>query len=229
MDITDTVAAFSGVGPSLLDTCRVAAQKTAPTKKKQAKAPAIEVAVVATMNLRDRFRVLCSFVSTARRENRFSPVLNSIVNRTESDALRWQCSKLMKDETGVHIVTPTLLIHGIFDTDALFQKMRYHLQLHGRDVHCLNLTPNNGDVGLDELAQQIVNYVDSRFDTGETIDLVGFSMGGLVARYYVQRLGGLERVRRFITISSPHNGTCTAFLRWNKGVRRNASGKLVSP
>jgi hypothetical protein len=71
----DAVLAFSGVGPSLLYTCRVAAQKTAPTKKKKAKAPAIKEAVVVMMNLRDRFEVLCLFVSTARRKNRFNPVL----------------------------------------------------------------------------------------------------------------------------------------------------------
>jgi triacylglycerol esterase/lipase EstA (alpha/beta hydrolase family) len=49
-------------------------------------------------------------------------------------------------------------------------------------------------------------------------------MGGLVARYYVQRLGGIERVRRLITISSPHNGTCAAFLRRNGGARQMRPG-----
>ncbi len=38
-------------------------------------------------------------------------------------------------------------------------------------------------------------------------------MGGVVSRYYLQRLGGLARVRRFVTISSPHHGTVTAYLR----------------
>ena len=102
--------------------------------------------------------------------------------------------------------------------------MRTHLERHGREVHCLNLTPNNGEAGLDELAQQIVSHADSTFRSGQTIDLIGFSMGGLVARYYVQRLGGLGRVRRLITISSPHYGTYTAFLRRNKGARQMRPG-----
>jgi triacylglycerol lipase len=49
-------------------------------------------------------------------------------------------------------------------------------------------------------------------------------MGGLVARDYLQRLGGIDRVHRFIAISSPHNGTWTAFLRNKAGARRMRPG-----
>ena len=49
------------------------------------------------------------------------------------------------------------------------------------------------------------------------LDLVGFSLGGMVSRYYIQRLGGAARVRRFVTISSPHGGTVAAYFRWNPG------------
>jgi triacylglycerol lipase len=49
------------------------------------------------------------------------------------------------------------------------------------------------------------------------VDLVGFSMGGIVSRYYVQRLGGINRVQRFITISSPHHGTWIAYCREGVG------------
>jgi len=37
-------------------------------------------------------------------------------------------------------------------------------------------------------------------------------MGGIVSRYYVQKLGGLEKIERLITISSPHNGTIMGHL-----------------
>ena len=106
---------------------------------------------------------------------------------------------------------PVLLIHGIDDTRAVFQKMAVHLVLQGWSVHSLNLVPNNGDVGLDELAKQVADYVTATFAPEQHLDLVGFSMGGIVSRYYVQRLGGINRVQRFITISSPHNGTVVAY------------------
>jgi triacylglycerol lipase len=106
---------------------------------------------------------------------------------------------------------PVLLIHGIDDTEAVFHKMKPHLIQQGLSVHTLNLVPNNGDVGLDELAKQIANYVTTTFASEQRLDLVGFSMGGIVSRYYVQRLGGINRVQRFITISSPHHGTIVAY------------------
>jgi triacylglycerol lipase len=37
-------------------------------------------------------------------------------------------------------------------------------------------------------------------------------MGGLVARHYLQRLGGIGKVNRFITMATPHNGTHLARL-----------------
>jgi triacylglycerol lipase len=112
---------------------------------------------------------------------------------------------------------PVLLVHGISDTEAVFYKMRNYLTQKGKSVYALNLVPNNGDVGLDVLAQQVANYIDTTFDPEQPIDIVGFSMGGIVSRYYVQRLGGIERVQRFITISSPHNGTIVAYGSWRPG------------
>ena len=63
------------------------------------------------------------------------------------------------------------------------------------------------------------HYVRERLADGEAFDIVGFSMGAMIARYYVQRLEGLARVRRFVTIAAPHHGTWTAYLRNNPGAR----------
>ena len=53
-------------------------------------------------------------------------------------------------------------------------------------------------------------------------------MGGIVARSYVQRFGGIERVRRFITISAPHRGTYVAYAMGNKGGETNATRQYIS-
>jgi len=37
-------------------------------------------------------------------------------------------------------------------------------------------------------------------------------MGGIVSRYYVQRLWGIDRVQRFITLASPHHGNWMHYL-----------------
>ncbi len=106
---------------------------------------------------------------------------------------------------------PVLLIHGFLDTTKIFDKMFQYLKKLGWDVYSLNLVPNYGTVGLDKLAEQVADYINNTFPANQPFDLIGFSMGGIVSRYYVQRLGGIERVQRFITISSPHNGTLTGY------------------
>lgn len=105
-----------------------------------------------------------------------------------------------------------LLIHGIFRKLGVFNKMSAYLTRRGWQVHRFNLQPNNATLGLDELALQVADYVDSNFPPDRKIDLVGLSMGGLVTRYYMQRLRGIDRVERYITISAPHHGTWMAYL-----------------
>ena len=112
---------------------------------------------------------------------------------------------------------PVLLVHGINDTGAVFNKMASYLREQGLSVHTVDLVPNNGAEVLDKLAQQVANYTSTTFEAKQPFDLVGFSMGGLVSRYYIQRLGGIDRVQRFITISSPHKGTIVAYGTWLAG------------
>ncbi len=118
---------------------------------------------------------------------------------------------------------PVLLIHGIGDTHRVFQSMAAYLSDRGWSVHHLDLVPNRGEVGLDQLALQVRDYVAIHLPQ-QPFDLVGFSMGGIVSRYYLQRLGGLQQVQRFITLSSPHNGTLTAYARNRPGVKQMRPG-----
>ena len=112
---------------------------------------------------------------------------------------------------------PVVLVHGLTDTNAIFRTMTAYLATHGWNVYSLDLIPSNGDRPLDYLAEQIAEFVANTLPQDQPFDLVGFSMGGIVSRYYVQRLGGIERVQRFITIASPHNGTITAYLSQRPG------------
>ena len=107
---------------------------------------------------------------------------------------------------------PVLLVHGIFRNSKVFRKMSGYLRQEGWSVYTLDLKPNNGSVCLDKLAIQVADYIEKTFTPQQPLDLVGLSMGGLVTRYYLQRLGGIKRIERFITISSPHNGTKLAYL-----------------
>jgi triacylglycerol lipase len=105
---------------------------------------------------------------------------------------------------------PILLVHGLMDTSYKMRKISSHLHNLGWQVFDIDLIPNNGDSRLEVLAKQVGNLIDRTFSPDQPIDLLGFSMGGLVSRYYLQRLGGIERVERFISISAPNNGTIAA-------------------
>ncbi|APR85634.1 Lipase [Minicystis rosea] len=106
-----------------------------------------------------------------------------------------------------------LLVHGIWKSGRAFRRMSRYLERRGFPVHTIDLVPNNGSAPIEQLAEQVAAFVADRLPAESPLDLVGFSMGGVVSRYYLQRLGGHARVRRFVTISSPHHGTVTAYLR----------------
>jgi len=112
---------------------------------------------------------------------------------------------------------PLLLVHGLGDTSRAFKSMTAYLTERGWTVFSCDLKPNNGQLPLEALARQLDRYIQAHLPAAEPFDLLGFSMGGLISRYYLQRMGGLERVRRFLAISSPHRGTWVGYLRWNPG------------
>lgn len=118
---------------------------------------------------------------------------------------------------------PVILVHGIYSSSDDMQRMAQLLRTEGWEVHTPTLTPAGGQLPLEELAVQLSAFIHRKVG-GRKFDLVGFSMGGLVSRYWVQRMGGLERVERFITLASPHQGTRMAELMRSPGARQMRQG-----
>ncbi len=117
-----------------------------------------------------------------------------------------------------------MLVHGFKDNSGKMQKMAVYLRSEGFTVYTPTLAPSFGQVGLDELAQQLSVYIDANLPPGEKFDLVGFSMGGLVCRYYLQRMDGLRRVDRFIALGAPNHGSLWACVIANAGCRQMRPG-----
>lgn len=107
--------------------------------------------------------------------------------------------------------TPMILVHGIHSTAADMTRLANHFRREGRPVFTPTLVPANGTATIESLAAQLAEFAE-REVPGRKFDLIGFSMGGLVTRYYVQRLGGIDRVGRFVTMATPHYGTVLARL-----------------
>lgn len=109
--------------------------------------------------------------------------------------------------------TPILLVHGMVDNRSIFTLLRRGLHRRGFGrVASMNYGPLVADVR--EVARALASSVEALCaETGyERVHLVGHSMGGLVARYYVQCLGGDERVHTLVTLGTPHGGTAHAHL-----------------
>ncbi len=58
-------------------------------------------------------------------------------------------------------------------------------------------------------AGQLGKFIDS-FPTSQPIVLIGHSLGTMVSRYYVERLGGNKRVERVVLMGGPHLGAVKA-------------------
>ncbi|MFD9128313.1 esterase/lipase family protein [Kitasatospora sp. NPDC059571] len=108
---------------------------------------------------------------------------------------------------------PVLLLHGLADNRAVFTPLRRALHRHGwTHLHALNYSPLTRDVrAAAVLLARHVEWAVQAHDGGP-VALVGHSLGGLIARYYVQRLGGHELAPAVITLATPHEGTSAAML-----------------
>jgi len=108
---------------------------------------------------------------------------------------------------------PVLLVHGIYCNAGVWHRMRRHLSSRGiGNLFAINLEPPLA--GIDDFALALaarVEEVRRRTGAGKVL-LVAHSMGGLVSRAYLARLGGEERVERLVTIGSPHHGSELARL-----------------
>lgn len=108
---------------------------------------------------------------------------------------------------------PVVLLHGFIDNRSVFLLLRRSLAQHGREqIESLNYSPLTCDIRTAaELLGRQVEQVCARTGSAQ-VDVVGHSLGGLIARYYVQRLGGDRRVRTLVTLGTPHSGTRVARL-----------------
>jgi len=119
-----------------------------------------------------------------------------------------------------------LLVHGIWDDGARFARLRAALEATGRRARAIDLSPNDGSAPIERLAEQVDAAAAALLAEGAgRLDVVGFSMGALVSRFWLQRLDGKARCRRFVSVSGPHRGTAQAlWMPFFAGVRQMSPG-----
>ncbi len=113
---------------------------------------------------------------------------------------------------------PILLLHGVGCNAGIWAGFRRHLA--GRGVHAvyaLSYGPplQSIEIFADQLAAKIAT-AEAATGASQMI-LVCHSMGGLVARAYLRRYGA-AKVRRLVTIGTPHHGSMHAWFMFGQSL-----------
>lgn len=130
------------------------------------------------------------------------------------------------------ISDPVIVIPGIMGSAEIAGKLVMDPILHTYDNLLNSLDQNgyqeninlfefpyewrNSNVLTADLLKQKVRKV--KVDTGVSkVDLVAHSMGGLVARYYIEGDDYQDDVDQLITLGTPHKGSPESFMFWEAG------------
>jgi triacylglycerol lipase len=103
--------------------------------------------------------------------------------------------------------TPIILLHGLFQNNACWLWARLRLRLSGfTAVHVINLPPWRDIETLTEQLSKKVDRLRLSQDV-EKVNLVGHSMGAIIARNYIRLRGGSSRVERCVLLGAPNSGS----------------------
>jgi triacylglycerol lipase len=103
-------------------------------------------------------------------------------------------------QSGADVV---LLIHGFMASAGVFRPMRRAIARRTGSVIASFTHPPGW--GVKRIAHDLAEVV-SQLPEETRVHLVGHSLGGIVARWYVQELGGHNRVRQTFSLASPFGG-----------------------
>ncbi|MFF3916986.1 esterase/lipase family protein [Streptomyces sp. NPDC001852] len=108
---------------------------------------------------------------------------------------------------------PVLLVHGLGDGESIVAPLRRGLDgLSAGPFITVSYHAFSPDIraAARVLGEQV--ELASARSPGRGAVVIGYSLGGLIARYYVQALGGDVHVPLVITLATPHGGTAAALL-----------------
>ncbi len=113
-----------------------------------------------------------------------------------------------------------VMVHGIFNTGYVFHYLKKQCQQDGHTCYSPSFKPRDGHSGVEAWANQLSRFIDENIPGDQPIVLIGFSMGGIVSRYYLQIMQGAKRVSHFISISSPHHGSYLGYGYFGKAAKQ---------
>ena len=113
-----------------------------------------------------------------------------------------------------------VLVHGFLNRGGILRGLAGHLRSVGHTCFVPSLKPCDARCGVPALADQLDQYIQASLLADSRLAIVGFSMGALVVRYYLQELGGHRRADAFFSIGGPHAGTRSAYMYPSAGAHQ---------
>ena len=107
---------------------------------------------------------------------------------------------------------PIILIHGLWNNSSIFSSITSKLDDIGIEYFAPTLKHSFGMTSIIDLTNTLNKLIIDKYGLEKELDVLGFSMGGIIGRYWIQKFNGYQRTRRFISIGSPHKGTLLAQL-----------------
>ena len=108
---------------------------------------------------------------------------------------------------------PVLLVPGYGGSRTALDQLTTRLRSSGRDAQVVDL-PGEGTGDLRDQAKALgtaARAAMARTGAG-SVDVVGYSAGGVVTRLWIRSYGGAALTRRVVTLGSPHHGARLAGL-----------------
>jgi len=103
---------------------------------------------------------------------------------------------------------PVLLVPGYGGSLTGLDQLAAQLRSGGRTVEVVPLPDDaQGDLGAQARTLDRAVQAETAKTGAASVDVVGYSAGGVVARLWVRSYGGADRARRVVTLGSPHHGT----------------------
>ena len=140
---------------------------------------------------------------------------NSIVNKFPIIVLpgfggSWDIAAILSGTSGNNWEVP----EQITVYDGLLNSLKINGYEEDKDIF---LFPYDWRKPLDALADDLKNFITNKGLANKKIDMIGHSMGGLVARAYAQKYG-VEKIDKIITAGSPHFGLVDSYGLWEGAV-----------
>jgi triacylglycerol esterase/lipase EstA (alpha/beta hydrolase family) len=109
------------------------------------------------------------------------------------------------------VLGPVVLVPGYGGKTRSVEVLAAKIRATGRTAEVFPL-PGDGTGDLRAQAQALDAFVDKVRGSAPSVDVIGYSAGGVVTRIWIDDLGGRAVARRVITLGSPHHGTRVAGL-----------------